>query len=55
MPRGPYLVDDVVPAPLRGEPEPVLEAAGALLDQRVPLSLVVLLPRFTIDLSAKSK
>ena len=45
-----YLVDDVVPPPLAGEPEPVLEAARALLHQLVPLALVVLLAGLAVDL-----
>lgn len=38
-----YLVDGNVPAALGGHSEPVLEAAGAFLDQRVPLLLVMML------------
>ena len=45
-----YLVDDEVPPPLRSDPEPVLETAGALLDEVVPLSRVVLLAGFAVNL-----
>ena len=50
-----YLVDDVVPPSLAGESEPVLKASRALLDQSVPLALVVLLAGLTVNLKKDKK
>ena len=46
----PYLVDDDVPPALAGGSQHLLQTPGGLLHHLLPLALVMLLPRLTIDL-----
>ena len=46
----PYLVDDDVPPALAGGSQHLLQTPGGLLHHLLPLALVMVLPRLTIDL-----
>ena len=46
----PYLVDDDVPPALAGGTQHLLQTPGGLLHHLLPLALVMILPRLTVDL-----